>query len=133
MALNLGLSCVLVLSKPLAMKCRCLLIIKIKLINVTINSSCHFPDIIYQYLAQSSKVYLFTAISILDLFFTNRPCLVEKLEIQPGINDHDITYIQSALRPAKIKPVKRKTYSVEEGGHRQFESFYHDDGGSILQ
>ena len=46
--------------------------------------------------------------NILDLFFTNRASLVEKLEIQPGISDHDIVYIESAQQPAKIKPIKRK-------------------------
>ena len=48
--------------------------------------------------------------NILDIFFTNRPSLINKCKIRPGLSDHDAVYIESSVRPKKIKPVPRKIH-----------------------
>ncbi|XP_072018346.1 uncharacterized protein [Amphiura filiformis] len=48
--------------------------------------------------------------SILDLFLTNRPSLVNKRAPLPGLGDHDIVYTESCTVPQRSKPVKRKIY-----------------------
>ena len=47
----------------------------------------------------------------LELFFTNRPSLVNRCTPIPGISDHDtIAYIESNIKARYPKPVKRKIY-----------------------
>ena len=53
--------------------------------------------------------------NILDLFFTNRPSLVSQVQIKPGISDHEMVCIDSAIRPAKVKPVQRKIFLWKKG------------------
>ena len=48
--------------------------------------------------------------NILDLFFTNRPSLVNRCKIKPGMSDHDCVFVEASLRPKKIKPISRKIY-----------------------
>ena len=43
--------------------------------------------------------------NIPDLFLTNRPSLINKVRIEPGLSDHDVVYVESNVRPVKIKPV----------------------------
>ena len=38
----------------------------------------------------------------LDLFFSNNQSLVNRVEVIPGISDHETVYVESSLRPAKI-------------------------------
>jgi hypothetical protein len=45
--------------------------------------------------------------AILDLFLTNNGTLVNKVEVIPGISDHETVYIESSLR-LKIKKPPRK-------------------------
>ena len=51
-----------------------------------------------------------TSQSTLDLFFTSNSSLVNKTEIIPGISDHEIVYIESSLKPRKVKKPPRKIY-----------------------
>ena len=45
----------------------------------------------------------------LDLFLTNPPSLVNRLEPMPGISDHDtIIYVDTSVRPYRHRPPKRK-------------------------
>jgi hypothetical protein len=46
----------------------------------------------------------------LDLFFTNRPSLVNKCLPLPGLSDHDIILADINITPARIKPLKRFIY-----------------------
>ncbi len=46
--------------------------------------------------------------NILDLFLTNRPSLVNRCEIVPGISDHDVVYVDSNIAAKRQKPIKRK-------------------------
>jgi hypothetical protein len=48
--------------------------------------------------------------AILDLFLTNNGTLVNKVEVIPGISDHETVYIESSLR-LKIKKPPRKVPS----------------------
>ena len=51
-----------------------------------------------------------TTQSTLDLFFTSNSSLVNKVEIIPGISDHEIVYVESSLKPRKVKKPPRKIY-----------------------
>jgi hypothetical protein len=46
----------------------------------------------------------------LDLFFTNRPSLVEKCSPLPGIGDHDIVMVKTSVIAKRSKPTRRKIY-----------------------
>ena len=46
----------------------------------------------------------------LDLFFTNRPSLVDRCTIAPGIGDHDIIHVTSTVTAKRRKPPKRKVF-----------------------
>ncbi len=48
--------------------------------------------------------------SILDLFLTNRPALLNRCEALPGIGDHDTVYINTKVVIKNAKPCKRKIY-----------------------
>jgi len=43
--------------------------------------------------------------------------LVNKVEVIPGISDHEIVYIESSLRPDKIKKPPRKVYLYNKMNH----------------
>ena len=45
-----------------------------------------------------------------DVFITNRPTLLKRLEIIPGVSDDDIVFINTYLEVQRRKPVKRKLY-----------------------
>ena len=46
--------------------------------------------------------------STLDLFFANNSTLIDKVEVIPGFSDHEVVYVESSLRPDKIKKPPRK-------------------------
>lgn len=45
--------------------------------------------------------------NILDLFLTNNPTLVKKINILPGIVDHDIVYTEVSIRPQTNRQIPR--------------------------
>ena len=49
--------------------------------------------------------------NILDIFLTNRPCLVSRCTTIPPLSDHDIVLTDSKIKAARIKPISR-TISV---------------------
>ena len=48
--------------------------------------------------------------SILDIFVTNRPSLVNKCTPIPGLSDHDIVLIDANIVPSRQKPARRLIY-----------------------
>jgi hypothetical protein len=46
--------------------------------------------------------------NILDLFAINNPTLLNRLEVIPGISDHDIVFAELDILPKRNKQVKRK-------------------------
>ena len=48
--------------------------------------------------------------NVLDLFFSNNSSLVNRVEVIPGLSDHEIVYVESSLRPAKAQTPPRKVY-----------------------
>ncbi len=46
----------------------------------------------------------------LDLFFTNNPSLINRVETMPGMSDHDIVYVESEITPNRVVIPKRKIY-----------------------
>ena len=44
--------------------------------------------------------------NILDVFMTNRPGLVKKCNLIPGVSDHEIVHIVSSVHPVRKKPTK---------------------------
>jgi hypothetical protein len=59
-------------------------------------------------MVKSPTHYTDSTEAILDLFLTNNATLVNKVEVIPGISDHETVYIESSLRPDKIKKPPRK-------------------------
>ena len=55
--------------------------------------------------------------SILDLFFTNNPTLVNKCEVIPGIGDHEAVYIENSLRPIITKKNPRKVLIYKKANY----------------
>jgi len=48
--------------------------------------------------------------NILDLFATNRPSLVQHIEVIPGISDHEIVSVESVLSATIVKPKAHQVY-----------------------
>ena len=46
--------------------------------------------------------------NILDLFLTNRPSLLNRCEVIPGISDHEAVFVNMNIEPHRSKPTKRK-------------------------
>jgi hypothetical protein len=59
-------------------------------------------------MVKSPTLYTDTTEAILDLFLTNNATLVNKVEVIPGISDHEAVYIESSLRTDKITKPPRK-------------------------
>jgi len=57
----------------------------------------------HTYITESSQ-------STLDLFFTNNSTLINKVEVITGISDHEVVYVESSLKPDKIKKPPRKIF-----------------------
>ena len=52
----------------------------------------------------------YTCGSILDLLFCINSTLVSRVEIIPGISDHECVYAESSLRPSKTVTPPRKVH-----------------------
>ena len=48
------------------------------------------------------------------LFFTNNSTLTNKVEVIPGISDHEAVFIESSLRPLKVKVPPRKVFMYKD-------------------
>ena len=60
-----------------------------------------------------------TTSNTLDLFFTSNKTLINKVEILPGISDHEAVYvIDSSLRPMKVNIPARKVYQYREADYK---------------
>ena len=46
--------------------------------------------------------------NILDLFFTSVPTLIEKIQIIPGLSDHDVVVVQTKMRISATKQTNRR-------------------------
>ena len=65
---------------------------------------------------ESTRVTETTA-SILDLFFTSNQILINKVEVIPGISDHEAVFIESSLRPVRVKTPPRKVFQYRKGDY----------------
>ena len=48
--------------------------------------------------------------NVLDLFFSNNSSLVNRVEVIPGISDHETVFVESSLRLAKAQTPPRNVY-----------------------
>lgn len=48
--------------------------------------------------------------NILDLFVTNRPSLLNRCEVIPGISDHEVVLVDMNIEPHRNRPVENKVY-----------------------
>ena len=55
-----------------------------------------------------------TSSNTLDLFFTSNQTLVNKVEVIPGISDHEAVFIESSLRPMRFKTPPRKVFQYRK-------------------
>ena len=51
-----------------------------------------------------------TSESTLDLYFISNSSLINKIEVIPGISDHEIVYIEANLKPRKLVEPPRKVF-----------------------
>ena len=58
-----------------------------------------------------------TISSTLDLFFTSNQTLINKVEVIPGISDHEAVFIESSLKPLNVKIPARKVYQYRKGDY----------------
>ena len=58
-----------------------------------------------------------TTCNILELFFTSNLTLINKVEIIPGISDHEAVFILSSLKPMKVKNPGRKVYQYKKADY----------------
>ena len=69
-------------------------------------SKDHFLD---QMVLEPTRITEDTA-NILDLFFSNNQSLVNRVDIIPGISDHEVVYVESSLRPSRAITPPRKVF-----------------------
>ena len=55
-----------------------------------------------------------TTANTMELFFTSNPTLINKVETIPGISDHEAVFIESSLRPMKVKIPPRKVFQYKK-------------------
>ena len=53
--------------------------------------------------------------NILDLFFTNHPAKVNRVEIMPQISDHNTVFLEVNLKAKTIKQKPRKIHLYNKG------------------
>ena len=58
--------------------------------------------------------------NVLDLFFTSNQSLVNRVEIIPGMRDHDAVMVESSLRPNKIAKPTRKVHIYKKADYAGF-------------
>ena len=58
-----------------------------------------------------------TTASILDLFFTSNQTLINKVEVIAGISDHEAVFIESSLRPMRVKTPPRKVFQYKKADY----------------
>ena len=58
-----------------------------------------------------------TTSNILKLFFTSDQTLINKIQIIPGISDHESVFIESSLKPMKVKSPARKVYQYRKADY----------------
>lgn len=54
-----------------------------------------------------------TTANTLELFFSNNSTLINKVEIIPGMSDHEAVFLESSLLPMKVKTPPRKVYQYQ--------------------
>ena len=57
--------------------------------------------------------------NLLDLFLTNNRTLINKCEVVPGIGDHEAVYVESSMRPMKVKTPPRKVFQYKKANYDQ--------------
>jgi hypothetical protein len=60
--------------------------------------------------------------NLLDVFFINRPSLINRCEAIPGISDHEIVFVDSNIAISRQKPVKRKIYMWKKADTQKLKS-----------
>ena len=55
-----------------------------------------------------------TTPSIREIFFTSNQTLINKVEVIPGISDHEAVFIESSLKPMKVNTPARKVYQYRK-------------------
>jgi hypothetical protein len=61
--------------------------------------------------------------NILDLFFTNNSTLINRVEVIPGVSDHDIVFIDTKVVPCRIK---KSPHKIRQYGKANYENMKQD-------
>ena len=54
---------------------------------------------------------------LLDLFLANNKTLVNKCEVVSGIGDNEAVYVESIMRPMKVKTPPRKVFQYKKANY----------------
>ena len=95
--------------------------------------SVHLSTLFFLQQALSSDAYLDqivtqptriteTTSKILELFFTTNATLINKVETIPGISGHEAVFIESSLRPMKVKTPPRKVFQYKKADYTGMKS-----------
>jgi hypothetical protein len=71
--------------------------------------------------------------NLLDVFFINRPSLINRCEAIPGISDHEIVFVDSNIAISRQKPVKRKIYMWKKADTQKLKSKIEEMSNNILE
>jgi hypothetical protein len=71
--------------------------------------------------------------NLLDVFFTNRPSLINRCEAIPGISDHEIVFVDSNIAISRQRPVKRKIYMWKKADTQKLKSKIEEMSNNILE
>ena len=58
-----------------------------------------------------------TSSNTLKLFFTSNQALVNKVEVIPEVSDHEAVFIESSLRPMRVKTPPRKVFQYRKADY----------------
>ena len=82
--------------------------------NKTLKTRKNHPGLHYKFLDLIHELGLTQMVTsptrkdnTLDLYLTNYPSLVPRVETAPGLSDHDTVYLEFDLNPTRQRPVKR--------------------------
>ena len=64
--------------------------------------------------------------SILDLFITTNPTIVDNVSITPGLSDHDIVLTKSNFKPEVLKQVPRNIHLYKKADWEQLKQSMRD-------
>ncbi|XP_028517976.1 uncharacterized protein LOC114576102, partial [Exaiptasia diaphana] len=101
---------------------------------------CHYPDLTSRYIEAMDDCSLTQIVkeptrgdNTLHLFATNKPTLIEKINVIPGISDHDIVYVEGDINAILHKQQHRKIFLYKKADWDGLRSHMAAEATALLQ